>query len=214
MVVGFKLPLLRASLIYFFGGAHFYLKERGQILDDWYDPYQGLASAALLLVIINPNAISTAGFQLSFGATFAITQFLQPIKKNLPLKPDYLGGILAASLAAQLGVIPVLVVHFHQIHPWAPIVNLVAIPGVSAILYLGILSLALGKIVIISPVLIWLETRLISAFQWAISKLSTVPLTQIQLPSVTPLVLLSYFILVYWIKRRLVSLPEIKNISL
>jgi len=214
MVVGFKLPLLRASLIYFFGGAHFYLKERGQILDDWYDPYQGLASAALLLVIINPNAISTAGFQLSFGATFAIAQFLQPIRKNLLLKPDYLGGILAASLAAQLGVIPVLVVHFHQIHPWAPIVNLVAIPGVSAILYLGILSLALGKIVIISPVLIWLETRLISAFQWAISKLSTVPLTQIQLPSVTPLVLLSYFILVYWIKRRLVSLPEIKNISL
>lgn len=213
MIVGFKLPLLRASLIYFFGGAHFYLRKRGQILDDWYDPYQGLASAALLLVIINPNAISTAGFQLSFGATFAIAQFLQPIKKNLPLKPDYLSGILAASLAAQLGVIPVLVVHFHQIHPWAPIANLAAIPGVSAILYLGILSLALGKIVIISPVLIWLETRLISTFQWAIGKLSTIPLTQIQLPSVTPLVLLSYFILVYWIKRRLVSLPEIKNIS-
>lgn len=214
MVVGFKLPLLRASLIYLFGGAHFYLKNRGQILDDWYDPYQGLASAALVLVIINPNAISTAGFQLSFGATFAIVQFLQPIKKNLPLKPDYLGGILAASLAAQLGVIPVLAVHFHQIHPWAPIANLIAIPGISAILYLGILSLALGKIVIISPMSIWLETRLISTFQWAIGKLSAVPLTQIQLPSVTPLVLLSYFILVYWIKRRLVSLPEIKNISL
>lgn len=208
MVVGFKLPLLRASLIYFFGCSHFYLKERGQILDDWYDPYQALASAALLLVIINPSAISTAGFQLSFGATFAIVQFLQPIKKNLPLKQDYLGGILAASLAAQLGVIPVLAVHFHQIHPWAPIANLAAIPGVSAILYLGILSLVMGKIVIISPVLIWLETRLISTFQWAIGKLSTVPLTQIQLPSVTPLVLLSYFILVYWIKRRLVSFPK------
>lgn len=208
MVVGFKLPLLRASLIYFFGCAHFYLKERGEILDDWYDPHQALASAALLLVIINPSAVSTAGFQLSFGATFAIVQFLQPIKKNLPLKPDYLGGILSASLAAQLGVIPVLAVHFHQLHPWAPIANLAAIPGVSAILYLGILSLVLGKIVIISPVLIWLETRLISTFQWAIGKLSTVPLTQIQLPSVTPLVLLSYFILVYWIKRRLVSLPK------
>ena len=205
LIVGFKLPLLRASLIYLFGCSHVLLKKTGCILDDWYDRYQALAAAALILVLLNPETVSTVGFQLSFGATFAIAFFFQTIETKLPLKPDYLCGVLSASLAAQIGVGPVLAIHFHQAHPWAPLVNLVAIPGVTAVLYLGILSLTIGNFIPLFSGLIWLEEQTIFIFQGVIKKLSSLPFAQINLPQVTPLALASYIILIYWLERRLSS---------
>jgi len=203
VIVGFKLPMLRASLIYFFGGAHIWLKDRGIILEDWYDRYQALAGAALVLVVINPENVSTVGFQLSFGATFALALFFQPMNKALPIKPDYLGGVLSASLSAQMGVLPVLAVHFGRIHPWAPLVNLIAIPGVTATLYLGILALTFGQglgfLSLIGP----LTSKVILVFRNLVRKISTLPLAAVGVPSPTPLFLISYFILVYWLKRKL-----------
>lgn len=202
-IVGFKLPLLRASLIYLFGGAHFYLEKSGLILSNWYDRYQALATAALLLTFYNPESITNAGFQLSFGATFALALFFEPIKKSLPIKPDYLAGVLAASIAAQLGVAPVLAVHFGQVHPWAPLANLIAIPAVTVVLYLGFLLIPLGDFAIIGPGLIKLEGWIIKVFKWLIKKLSALPLAALPVPSVTSLGLLSYLVLVLWLKWRL-----------
>ena len=201
--VRFKLPLLRASLIYLFGGAHLLLKEKGLILDDWYDRYQALAAAALILTLLNPESVTTVGFQLSFGATFAIALLFRPIEEFLPLQPDYLRGIFAASLAAQLGVAPVLAVHFHRAHFWAPLVNLLAIPGVTAILYLGILALVFGYPIPGLSAIIWLEKKIILIFQTAIRELAALPFSEVKLPTVTSLGLVSYLIFFYWLKRRL-----------
>lgn len=203
LIVGFKLPLLRASLIYLFGGAHLWLRQAGIILDDWYDHYQALAGAALVLVIINPETISTVGFQLSFGATFALALFFRPIKENLPVKPNYFRGIIAASLAAQLGISPILAVHFGEIYPWAPIVNLLAIPGVTAVLYLGITAIFFGPGVAGLSGLGPLAGKAILIFRGLIKKISTLPLARVQLPSPTPLSLISYFVLLYWLKQKL-----------
>ncbi|MFB6290160.1 MAG: ComEC/Rec2 family competence protein [Candidatus Bipolaricaulia bacterium] len=208
VIVGFKLPLLRAALIYLFGGAHLWLKETGVILDDWYDRYQALAGAALVLVVINPETVSMVGFQLSFAATFSLALFFQRIKAALSIKPDYLGGILSASIAAQLGVAPVLAVHFGQIHPWAPFINLVAIPGVTAVLYLGILALILGQGIAGFSGLGNLTERVIILFRTAIENTSDVPLAQIQLPPPTPLALVSYFVLIYWFYRKLKTIER------
>ncbi|MBS3787139.1 ComEC/Rec2 family competence protein [Candidatus Bipolaricaulota bacterium] len=203
LIVGFKLPLLRASLIYLFGGVHLWLREAGIILDDWYDRYQSLAGAALVLVIINPETISTVGFQLSFGATFALALFFQPIQETMPVKPNYFNGIISASLSAQLGILPVLAVHFGQIYPWAPIINLIAIPGVTTVLYLGIVTIIFGKGVACFYALCPLTSKVILFFQAAIDKISKIPWVRVQLPSPTSLSLLSYLILLYWLKRKL-----------
>ncbi len=208
IVVGFKLPLIRASLIYLFGGAHLWLKEAGIILDNWYDRYQALAGAALVLVIINPETIFTVGFQLSFGATFALALFFRPIQKTLPVKPDYLNGIIAASLSAQLGILPVLTVHFGKIHPWAPFINLIAIPGVTAVLYLGIVAITFGQVVPGLSCLGTITGKAILFFRGAIEKISILPLAKVQLSSPSPLFLLAYFVLLFWFKRRLESTSE------
>ena len=207
IVVGFKIPLLRASLIYLFGGVHFWLKEAGIILDEWYDRYQALAGAALVLVVANPETIFTTGFQLSFGATFALALFFQPIREALPIKPDYLRGIIAASVAAQLGVSPVLAVQFCQIHPWASIVNIVAIPWVTAVIYMGIAVLISGQWLAGFLGLRLLTSNLVIGLRTTIGNISNLPLARVQLPSPTPLFLLSYFVLLYWLKKRLNCTP-------
>ncbi|MFP4136673.1 MAG: ComEC/Rec2 family competence protein [Candidatus Acetothermia bacterium] len=203
LTVGFKLPLLRASVIYLFGGAHFYLEKKGVILSDWYDRYQALASAGLLLALYDPQGVTTAGYQLSFGATFAIALYFDPIRERLPERPHYLFGILAASLAAQLGVGPVLAAHFHRVHPWAPLTNLVAIPWATGILYLGLLSVPLGNLPLIGPGIINLEKTAIRGFKWVITMLSEVPLTSLEIPAVTSTGLLSYFLILFWLKWRM-----------
>ena len=196
--------MIRASLIYLFGGAHVFLREAGIILEDWYDRYQSLAGAALVLVLVNPENISTVGFQLSFGATFALALFFQPIKESLPVKPDYLGGILAASLSAQIGVFPVLAVHFGRVHPWAPFINLVAIPGVTAVLYLGIIALVFGQGVFVTSMISLLASKVIFHFRGLIRKISALPLTSVKIAEPTPLFLASYFVLIFWLRRRLI----------
>ncbi len=205
LIVGFKLPLLRASLIYLFGGAHFYLERQGLILSSWYDRYQALATAALLLLLLEPEAISTAGFQLSFGATFAIALFIEPIQNALDMKPNYLKGVLAASIAAQLGVGPVLAVHFGQIHPWAPVANLFAIPAVTLTLYLGLFTMALGGLEFIGFASTKLTALLISLTESVVRGLARLPLAAIDVSTVTPLALTSYFILLFWLRKQLVG---------
>lgn len=203
--VGFRLPLVRASLIYVFGGAHFYLEDSGLILSEWYDRYQALATAALLLVLYNPESITMAGFQLSFGATFAIAVFIEPIEEALEFKPDYLSGILAASIAAQIGVAPVLAVHFGQVHPWAPLANLLAIPMVTLVLYFGLFLLPLGGIKFIGFVIAKVTGLAIFLTESLVLWLSSLPLASVQVSRTTPLALLSYFILLFWFFRKLKS---------
>ena len=203
MIVGFELPMMRASLIYVFAGIHIWLKKVGLILEDWYDRYQALAGAALVLLLLNPESLSTVGFQLSFGATFALALLFEPIKELLPTRPKYLNGIMAASLSAQLGVSPVLATHFGQIHPWAPVINLAAIPGVTAILYLGIIALILGRGIPIFSFLGPLTGNAILVFRRATEKIASVPLVKVGLNRPSNLALASYFILLYWFKRKL-----------
>jgi len=211
LIVGFKFPLLRASLIYVFGGAHFYLERSGLILSNWYDRYQALATAALLILLLEPGAINTAGFQLSFAATFAIALFIEPIENALDIKPDYLRGVLAASIAAQLGVGPVLAVHFDQIHPWAPVANLFAVPAVTLTLYLGLLTIALGGLQLLGFVIAKLTALLISLTEFVVRGLSQLPLAAVKTPPVTPLALISYFILLFWIRNKLVGNSPLKK---
>ncbi len=204
MIVGFKLPLSRASLIYLFAGAHFYFRDRSHILSSWYDSYQALAGAALIIILINPNSLTDVGFQLSFGATFALALFFNPIKERINrIRPEYVRDILAASLAAHLGVLPIIAISFHTIHMWGVLVNLIAIPAITIILYLGILSLLWGKLLFIGYITTYLTSRFIDSFNTLLEAVSHLPLVQIAIQMVSPTALAAYVILLFWFKLQL-----------
>jgi hypothetical protein len=83
------------------------------------------------------------------------------------------------------------------------LVNLIAIPGVTAVLYLGILALTVGQGIGFLSLIGPLTSKVIIVFRNLVRNISVLPLAAVKVPSPTPLFLISYFILVYWLKRRL-----------
>jgi competence protein ComEC len=105
----------------------------------------GLALSALLLLSLRPLDLHDPGFQLSFLATAAIFAFFGPITKTLAPWLGRLAPWIAISLAAQVGVLPILAWHFHRMTPGAVIANLVAMPLAGGLIVVGAL------LVILSP---------------------------------------------------------------
>jgi competence protein ComEC len=159
LVVGFEVSLVRATLMFFFVTLGYFFGERGWILKRWADPLQGLAAAALVILLLDPEALFEVGFQLSFVATLAILISVLSVwpavrDRGRLAAPEFrqepwgrrlvywLVLFVLVSLAAQLGVAPVIGYHFHRVYLWGAILgNLVIIPLVTVALWGGILLL-------------------------------------------------------------------------
>lgn len=98
-------------------------------------------ASAFLLLLSNPISLFNQGFQLTFVATLSIIIFFPPIRKSLPSLPWQITDILALTVAAQLGVFPLLLHHFNQVTFLSFLLNLPAIPLVGVIMGLGYLTL-------------------------------------------------------------------------
>lgn len=110
------------------------------LLDRPYDLPTAMAAAALLTLAGNPLLLFTAGFQLSYGATLAIVYGAPPLAALLlRLRfPAVLRYPLAVTLAAQVGVLPLTVFHFHHVPILAVLFNLLALPVIALVLGLGL----------------------------------------------------------------------------
>ncbi|MGI8709565.1 MAG: ComEC/Rec2 family competence protein [Acidimicrobiales bacterium] len=86
-----------------------------------------LALAVAALVLLDPLLVLSVGFQLSVGASLGIALGAGPIARHIP-GPAVLGEALGVTLAAQLGVAPVLVPRFGGLPVVAIVANLLAVP--------------------------------------------------------------------------------------
>lgn len=134
-LTGLSTPVLRSALMFSF-----------LPLQAAYEPgaikYNRLAAAALIILIINPAALSSPGFLLSFSAVLALMYFtprweqlLPEIKhegpfpvRSLNRARQYLRSLLLASLAAQIGTLPWTLLFFGQSANYFFLTNLVVIP--------------------------------------------------------------------------------------
>src|SRR5690606_26687859 len=82
-----------------------------------------LALAAIALLLVDPLAVLTAGFWLSFAGVAWLVWCL-PAGGRQPV----VGGFLAAQWVATLGLLPLTAVLFGQASLAGPLANLVAIP--------------------------------------------------------------------------------------
>ncbi len=186
LLVGFKVSLVRAALMFAFAALGWLFSERGWILKDWIDPLQGLCLAALLILITTPSALYDVSFQLSFMATAGILIALgitMPIAQSWRerllfywgerfrrAKRIFIGALemmiifCLISLAAQIAVSPVLGVQFHRVYLASLLANLVAVPLSTLAMWLGVpfLLAALLSISSVSILVAGIETWLIS----------------------------------------------------
>ncbi len=108
--------------------------------------YNTLAAAAFFSLLISPNDIFSVSFQLSYAAVISIVYFGQKIQHlHTPTTPigNYLWGIIAVSIAVQIGTMPITLYYFGTIPTYSLLTNIIVIPLAFVILMCVILSLTI-----------------------------------------------------------------------
>ncbi len=96
-----------------------------------------LALAVTGLVVVDPLLVRSVGFQLSVAASAAITVLAPRLARTLP-GPAPLRDALAVTLAAQLGVAPVLLATFGPVPVASLPANLLAVPVAGLVMVWGL----------------------------------------------------------------------------
>ena len=106
-----------------------------------------LSAAAVIILLINPLALWSVSFQLSFAAVASLMLIGGWVQQRTILHGkawQYIGGLLIVSVAAQIGTMPLSLHYFGQTSNYFALTNLVVIPAAFVLLLLGIGSLALS----------------------------------------------------------------------
>src|SRR5262249_45507815 len=97
-----------------------------------------LALAGLTILAARPVDLLDPGFQLSFAATAGIVA--------APMPRGGLAAAFVVSLAAQLAIVPVALVHFNQLSTIGIVANLAAVPLAGAATVLGLIAIAAAAV--------------------------------------------------------------------
>lgn len=103
------------------------------------DAWTALGAAAAILLTVSGDLASDVGFQLSVAATAGV---LAGMHIWAGRTPKLFWGVLAATISAQLAVVPLLLVHFGTVPLLAPAANLLAAPlvtGATALAGIGVI---------------------------------------------------------------------------
>jgi competence protein ComEC len=123
--------------------------------------FRTLAVAAMIVLVLAPEALVHPSFQMSFAATLGLVALVQIGMPRLFASPDHSttakvalwGGreimtLMLASLVAGLATTPYAAFHFHRVTPYGVLANLAAMPVVSALVMpaglLGLLAMPFG----------------------------------------------------------------------
>jgi len=155
-----------------------------------YSIRNALIFAGAIMVYLNPRVLVwDLGFQLSFAATLGLI-YISPIlqdwfisekeeeggnKKILGLKE-----ILIATLAAQIAVLPLLVINFGQLSLIAPLANILVLPFIPLTMLAGFVA-ALGGLIFLplGKILGWVAWLFLSYEIKIIELLARIPLAAI-----------------------------------
>jgi len=121
----------------------------GKLIDRDAHSISLLSFVGLLMLIYNPFFINDVGFQLSFIVTFGIL-LMTPLVIRLENRVlDYLIGMVAVPVIAQLWVIPLQIFYFNNISIYSIFANIMSVPVLAVLSFGGFISSLLS---VISPI--------------------------------------------------------------
>lgn len=115
-IAGFDAPLVRAAIM---GSIAFSALKLGRAYMAW----RGLFLSAFVMLFLNPNYLSDLGFILSFAATTSLMLFERYFNRLIYFLPGIFREGLSTSLAAQIGVAPILLWNFGEFNLFSPLIN-------------------------------------------------------------------------------------------
>lgn len=93
---------------------------------------RAVAMAALIVLVLRPEALLGPGFQMSFAATTGLVAFFGWLRDaNLPRAPNFVKpvlGVILSSAIAGLATAPVGAAHFNTMSHYGLIANLLSVP--------------------------------------------------------------------------------------
>lgn len=110
-----------------------------------------LSAAAVIILLINPLALWSVSFQLSFAAMAGLLFVAQRLQQRVMLRGRavvYIGGLLLTSVAAQIGTAPLTLYYFGQTSNYFALTNLAVIPMAFVLFVLCLCALAMSWCVV------------------------------------------------------------------
>lgn len=136
---GFEAPLIRAVIMSSF---LFLGQESGRMVNTWRIYFFTMAA----MLIYKPEWIWDVGFILSFAATASLMLFEKRVRLRLMHFPEIIKEGLSTSVAAQIGVAPILYITFGRFNPLSPITNAIVLWTIPPIMILGAIGGVAGLI--------------------------------------------------------------------
>lgn len=144
---GLKPAALRSLLMFILAGAALFLGRRN-------DLPTALAAAALVTLFYRPLYLFSVGFQLSYTATAGLIFFAPYLQEKIGAlltgwgRPAFIAEkitpLLAVTIAAQIGVLPLTAYYFREISLIALLTNVLILPVMALILGIGLVAALLG----------------------------------------------------------------------
>jgi competence protein ComEC len=97
-----------------------------------------LGASVIALVVADPGLAGSVGFQLSVAATAGLALMAGPLASRFRAFPRPVALAVAATAAAQIGVTPLLLLHFGVVPTVTLLANLLAFPAVAVALFGGL----------------------------------------------------------------------------
>ena len=145
---------------------------------------RNVALAAFLILLIYPESLFDAGFQMSFAAVTALIATFEEVRRRFKSRNEphpvlkllmFFGGILFTTLIASLAVAPFAAYQFHQSQQYAMAANLVAIPICNIVVMPAALVALLLMPFGLESVGLWPMGLGIDAMTWVANKVAVLP---------------------------------------
>lgn len=139
-----------------------------------------LAITAVVVVIVNPLAVLSAGFWLSFGAVAVISLMLIGRYKT----QGYWRTTWSVGWRVALGLSPLLLLFFGSVSVVAPVANLIAVPVVSLLVVpvalFGVVMSGLSEL--LASAALTFASTVLSAVMWYLEQLSALSFSTLSTP--------------------------------
>jgi len=190
LLCGFSLSISRAIMVIFY----YILADNGQRRGS---VWQALFVAGLVTLIVKPASLFNPGFLLSYGATTGILLFYKDLFRWLRVLkvPVFIASPFAVSLAAQITIIPILLLFFGRVNILSPVINLLVLP-----LFLVLLMLTIGFVIVslffnFSAVSSFLD-MIVTVFFSFVSFWAKLSFSQFELNSISLLMVILYYLFI------------------
>lgn len=200
-VTGMSITILRAAIMLSLYILANVMKRKPLMLNS-------LCLTIFILLISNPFSLWDVGFQLSSVAVLSVFIFYKPINNfflSFRLMKGWLQrkiiSVISASLAAQIGVTPLIMHYFGTFPVYFFMTNLIAIPLSTIILYGSVLLYIANALPVVQLLLLKGEFMLTHILNLFLRYISTLPMAQVSHINFSFIHILLYYIIVFCISK-------------